>query len=132
MVGAVKGENMNAAVAAAGGLFFLVVIAVILFYIVAGWKLFSKAGVPGWGVLIPIYNMYLWCKIAGRPGWWLLLFFIPVVNIVVPLILSLDVAKSFAKSGAFGVGLWLLSFIFVPILGYGSSTYEGPSPTRLA
>jgi len=60
------------------------------------------------------------------------LFFVPVVNVIVHLIVSLGVAKSFARSGAFGVGLWLLAFIFVPILGYGSSRYVGQSPTRLS
>jgi hypothetical protein len=112
--------------------FLLLVLVVIVFYVVALWRLFSKAGVPGWGAIVPIYNVYLWCKIAGRPGWWVLLFIVPLVNVIVHLIVSLDVAKSFAKSGAFGVGLWLLAFIFVPILGYGSSTYVGPSPTRLS
>jgi hypothetical protein len=132
MVGAVQGANVSAAVAAIGGAVFLIFIVVILFYVVASWRLYSKAGVPGWGVLIPIYNIYLWCKIAGRPGWWILLLFVPVVNIIVQLILCLDVAKSFGRSGAFGAGIWLLGFIFVPILGYGSSRYVGPSPTRLA
>jgi hypothetical protein len=123
---------VGALVAGIAGLFLLVVIAVFLFYLIAGWRLFSKAGVPGWGVTIPIYNIYLWCKIAGRPGWWVLLFIVPVVNVIVHLIVSLDVAKSFARSDAFGVGLWLLGFIFVPILGYGASTYVGPHPTRLS
>jgi hypothetical protein len=132
MVGAVKGARVGAVVAGIAGAFFLVVIAVFLFYVIAAWRVYSKAGVPGWGVLIPIYNVYLWCKIAGRPGWWILLFFIPVVNFIVHLIVSLDVAKSFGRSGAFGAGLWILGFIFVPILGYGSSRYVGPSPTRLA
>ena len=132
MVGATKGANVGAAIAGIAALFVLVVVGVIVFYIVALWRVFAKAGVPGWGAIIPIYNIYLWCKIAGRPGWWVLLFFVPVVNVIVHLIVSLDVAKSFARSGAFGVGLWLLAFIFVPILGYGSSRYVGPSPTRLS
>jgi hypothetical protein len=119
-------------VAGIGVAFFLVVFAMLLFYLGAAWRLFSKAGVPAWGVIIPIYNVYLWCKIAGRPGWWVLLFIVPVVNIIVHLIVSLDVAKSFARSSAFGGGLWLLGFIFVPILGYGASTYVGPHPTRLS
>jgi hypothetical protein len=123
---------VSAGVPGIAGVFLLVVLVVILFYVVASWKLFSKAGVPGWGAIVPIYNIYLWCKIAGRPGWWVLLFIVPLVNVIVHLIVSLDVAKSFAKSGAFGVGLWLLAAIFVPILGYGPSTYVGPSPTRLS
>jgi uncharacterized protein DUF5684 len=92
----------------------------------------GKSGEPGWGALIPIYNVYLWVKVAGRPGWWVLLFFVPVVSFFVTLILALDIARAFARSGGFGVGLFLLSFIFVPILGFGSSTYQGPHPTPLA
>lgn len=110
-------------------LFFL---CAMVFYIAAFWRILLKAGQPGWGALIPFYNVYLWVKVAGRPGWWILLFFVPVVSIFVTLILALDIARAFAKSGGFGVGLFLLSFIFVPVIGFGSSTYQGPHPTPLA
>jgi hypothetical protein len=103
--------------------FFLFFIVVVVLYIAAYWRVYTKAGEPGWGSLIPIYNLYLLCKIAGRPGWWLLLYFIPFVNIGISLIVSLDLAKAFSKSSGFGVGLWLLSFIFYPILGFGSAQY---------
>ena len=68
---------------------------IALFFIIAAWKVFAKAGQPGWGIFIPIYNLYLWVKIAGKPGWWVLLFFIPQENIVISIIVSLDVAKAF-------------------------------------
>jgi hypothetical protein len=93
----------------------------------------TKAGEPGWGAIVPIYNLYLNCKIAGRPEWWLILFFVPFINIVIGLILAMDVATAFAKSAGFGIGLWLLSFIFVPILGFGSAAYTKPAgPARAA
>jgi uncharacterized membrane protein YhaH (DUF805 family) len=124
---------MSAAVFAAGFAIFVVFFLFILvFYIAAVWRILEKADQPGWGALIPFYNVYLWVKVAGRPGWWILLLFVPVVSIFVTLILALDVARAFAKSGGFGVGLFLLSFIFIPVLGFGSSTYQGPSPTPLA
>ena len=41
---------------------------IALLLIVAMWKVFTKAGQPGWASLIPIYNLYIWCKIVGRPG----------------------------------------------------------------
>jgi hypothetical protein len=110
-----------------GAVGFLIIIAIWTFYIVAGWKIFAKAGEPGWGIFVPIYNLYLICKIAGRPEWWLLLFFIPLVNIVIGLIVAMDIAKMFSKSSGFGLGLWILSFIFVPILGYGSAQYTSPA-----
>jgi hypothetical protein len=136
MVGAIKGDGMFGASVAAGSaiaflIVFLAMFALIIFYAAAFWRILEKAGVPGWGAIIPIYNIYLWCKVVGRPGWWVILLFIPVVSVIVVLILSLDLAKAFAKSAGFGVGLWLLSMVFVPILGYGPSTYIGPNPTAL-
>jgi Family of unknown function (DUF5684) len=91
--------------------------------IAAMWKVFSKAGQPGWGAIIPIVNFYFLCKVAGRPGWWVLLLLIcfPIFYIII----CIDVAKRFGMGGAFAVGLILLPFIFFPILGFGSAQYQG-------
>ncbi|MBN2205688.1 MAG: signal peptidase I [Thermoleophilia bacterium] len=102
-------------------------LALAVLYIVGMWRIFTKAGQPGWAAIIPIYNVYVWLKVAGRPGWWLLLWLIPFVNFIVALLVSLDIAKSFGKGSGFGVGLWLLAPIFVLILGFGSAQYEGPA-----
>lgn len=100
-------------------------IAVGLFFIIACWRVFAKAGKPGWGIFIPIYNAYLWAKIARRPGWWVLLFLIPLAGFVFIIIADMDVAKAFGKSGAFGVVLlFFFAFIGIPILGYGSAQYS--------
>lgn len=90
------------------------------------WKVFEKAGKPGWGAIIPIYNIVLLLEIVGKPIWWLLLLLIPCVNFVVVLIVFMDLAKCFGKSAIFGIGLWLLGFIFFPILGFGDAKYLGP------
>ena len=111
-----------------GPLFWICYIAVLILMIAAIWKVFSKAGQPGWAVLIPIYNVYVLCKVAGRPGWWVLLMLIPGVNLVIAIILAIDVAKAFGKGVGFGIGLILLPFIFYPILGFGSAQYQGPRP----
>jgi hypothetical protein len=66
-------------------------------------------------------------QIAGKPIWWIVLFFIPVVNFVVAIIVSIDVAKNFGKGTGFGLGLAFLSPIFYPILGFGSAQYQGPA-----
>jgi hypothetical protein len=95
--------------------------------IVAMWKVFTKAGRPGWAAIIPIYNMYVWCKIVGRPGWWVILMLIPLVNIIVGIIVCIDMAKSFGKGVGFGIGIALLGIIFLPILGFGSAQYQGLS-----
>src|SRR6266498_3592000 len=88
---------------------------------------YSAAGKPGWASIIPIYNLYVWCKIVGRPGWWIILMLIPLVNFIICIILSIDMAKSFGKGAGFGIGLALLGIIFWPILGFGSAQYQGPS-----
>jgi hypothetical protein len=105
-------------------LFILFVIAIALFVIVSLWKVYVKAGQPGWGAIIPIYNLYLKLLIAGRPGWWILLYLIPFVNIVIAIIVEIDIAKNFGKESIFGVGMFFLGFIFYPILAFGSAEYN--------
>src|SRR5512132_4477652 len=105
---------------------------VALLLIVAMWKVFTKAGQPGWASIIPIYNIYIWCKIVGRPWWWIILMLIPFVNFIILIILSIDLAKSFGKGVGFGLGLAFLGIIFFPILGFGSTQYQGPSTGTLA
>ncbi len=120
---------MTAVLLASAGAGFVVIvyIAVIVFEIAALWQVFVKAGRPGWAAIIPFYNYYVILKIVGRPGWWLILYFIPLVNIIVWIIVAIDLAKSFAKSTAFAVGLIFLAFIFIPILGFGPATYLEPA-----
>jgi Family of unknown function (DUF5684) len=102
-----------------------VILLAILVAEVAGiWKVFQKAGLPGWGVLIPFYNAYLLLKVAGRPGWWLILFFIPLVNVIIWIVVSLDIAKNFGKGILFGLGLCFLGFIFYPVLGFSDDRYQ--------
>src|SRR5436305_8825405 len=96
---------------------------IALFLIVAMWKVFTKAGQPGWASIIPIYNLYVWCKIVGRPWWWILLMLIPFVNFIILIILCIDMAKSFGKGVGFGIGLLLLAVIFFSILGFGCAEY---------
>ena len=110
-----------------GLIMFVIWVGVLILVIAGCWKTFVKAGQPGWGVLIPIYNIYLLTVIAGRPSWWLLLFLIPLVNFIVAIILMVDVAKSFGKGPGFGLGLAFLGFIFFPILGFGDAQYQGPA-----
>ena len=97
--------------------------------IVAMWKVFVKAGWPGWAVLIPIYNTYVFLKIAGKPGWWLIWFFIPLLNLIFGIIATVAFAQNFGKGVGFAVGLILLPIIFFPILAFGEAQYvsEGAS-----
>jgi len=110
-----------------GGTTWVVWLAIWVVWIAAMWKIYAKADQPGWAAIIPIYNIYIWCKIVGRPGWWVILIFIPFVNIVIDIILSIDLAKSYGKGVGFGIGIFFLPFIFLLILGFGSAKYEGAS-----
>lgn len=105
---------------------FLLYLVFIVLVIAGFWKTFAKAGKPGWAAIVPFYNIIVLLEIAGRPLWWIILFLVPCVNIVVTFIVSIDVAKSFGKDAAYGVGLALLPFVFYPILGFGDARYQGP------
>lgn len=104
-------------------------LAVVIFMIASLWKVFTKAGLPGWGSLIPIYNTYLMLKIAGKPGWWLILFLIPLVNLIIGIIMMLGIAENFEKGAGFAVGLILIPIVFIPILGFGEARYIGEAIT---
>lgn len=109
---------------AIGTVGWIIYIAFIIFCIIVMWKVFVKAGQPGWGIFIPIYNVYLMLKIAKRPGWWLILYLVPVVNLIIGIIVQFDIAKNFGKSVGFGFGLLFLGFIFYPILAFGDAKYK--------
>ncbi len=111
-----------------GWLFYM---AIGVFMIVSMWKVYVKAGKPGWAVLIPFYNILVMLEIIGKPWWYLLLMFIPIVNIVIAVMVTLDTAKVFGKGSGFGVGLIFLPFIFYPILAFGDARYLGVAAPSL-
>lgn len=120
-------EDQGALLGGTFGFLFGIVFAVLA--IVGLWRVFTKAGQPGWAAIIPIYNVYVMLKVVGRPWWWLLLLLIPLVNIIILLIVSMDLAKSFGK-GAFVWGIILLFFLSAIgyiLLGFGDAQYKGPS-----
>jgi hypothetical protein len=110
-----------------GGLIASLVQLAIAVAVIAGcWKMFVKAGKPGWACIVPIYNAMVIAEICGKPSWWGLLCLIPFVGFIVAILLMLELAKAFGKSTGFAVGLILLGFIFIPILGFGDAKYVGP------
>lgn len=112
----------------AAGIGAIIYLAIAVLYIVALWKIYTKAGKSGWAAIIPFYNLYVLLKIVGKPGWWLILYFIPIVNFIIHLIVSIELAKVFKRSTAFGIILlWLFSFIGYLVLGFGKSVYSAPA-----
>jgi hypothetical protein len=116
-------EGLGAGLGVVGWLLYM---AVIVFFLFCMWRIYVKAGKPGWAAIIPIYNILVQLEILGRPWWFLLLMLVPLVNIVIGIMLLFDLAKVFGKGTGFGFGLLFLPFIFIPILALGDATYKGP------
>ncbi len=91
-----------------GTLIYLAVIIAIVYFTIG--KAFEKAGHPWWSAIIPIYSIYIWLKIIGKPTWWLLLCLIPLVNFVVLILMHIGMAKSFGKDTTFGILLFFVPF----------------------
>jgi hypothetical protein len=121
-----KGDGMSES--GGGGIFILVFsliwLAFAIFMIASVWKLFTKAGQPGWAAIVPIYNLIILLKVAGKPGWWFLLFLVPLVNLIISIVVVIAVAQNFGKGAGFAIGMIFLPFIFYPILGFGDAQYQ--------
>ncbi len=108
--------------------FWILIIFIIAFYIYVYWRIFEKAGKPGWASLIPIYNTIILLEIVGKPWWWLLFFiFLPPVGIVLAIWMTNLLSLSFGKEVGFTFGLIFLGFIFYPILAFSNAEYIGPA-----
>jgi hypothetical protein len=129
--------------------FSLIVLAITVVALVGLWKVFVKAGQPGWAAIIPIYNIVILLQIIGRPIWWLIPFFLPIITSILAVIglppsvllpinvllcvpsfvfwimVCLRLARVFDQSSGFGIGLLFLPFIFLPLLGFGDAEYLG-------
>jgi hypothetical protein len=110
-----------------GAVFWIVCLVVIVFYAYCGWKLYEKAGKPGWAAIVPIYNYVVLLDIVGKPIWWIILLLIPFVNFIVIIVVLHNLSKVFGKGVGFTLGLIFLGFIFYPVLAFGSATYTKPA-----
>ena len=107
--------------------YMIFALAVLVLTIIARWKIYTKAGKPGWASLIPFYTQYCLYYIAWGTGWLFLLGFVPIVNLVVAIMVNFKLAKAFGKGTGFGFGLLFLNTIFILILGFGDTKYVGPA-----
>jgi len=108
------------------GIILMIVLwlSIIAFAIVSQWKVFEKAGQPGWVCIIPFYNIIILLKISNKPWWWIFMFFIPIANIVFMIMMLHRISLSFGKGAGFTVGLLFLSIIFWGILAFDKSEYK--------
>ena len=95
----------------------------------ASQKVFDKAGEPGWAAIVPIYNFIVMLRIAGKPGWWILLMLIPGVNLIIMIIAMIALAARFGKGTGFGLGLAFLPPIFLPMLAWGDAQPSAMQPS---
>ncbi|HEY6090644.1 MAG TPA: DUF5684 domain-containing protein [Gemmatimonadales bacterium] len=112
---------------APGPMFWVLWLAAVVFGIATMWKVFEKAGQPGWACIVPIYNAVVMCRIAGKPGWWVLLYLIPLVNFVIAVMVTHNISVNFGKGVGFTLGLLFLGPIFYPILAWGDAEYHLPT-----
>ena len=128
VLGLLKGAGMGV---------MIVNLAIMVFMLVSWWIVFKKAGQPGWAILIPIFNLLVMLRVAGKPWWWIFFFvaaplaIIPILGLIYVIFLLVmailmlhGVSKNFGKGGGFTVGLILLSFVFVPILAFSKAEYK--------
>ncbi|MFK8007045.1 MAG: DUF5684 domain-containing protein [Saprospiraceae bacterium] len=105
------------------GVLFNLVTSLVVITLASQWRIFRKAGYKGWYALIPIYNLVIMCDIVQKGRWWVLLFFIPLINLIALATITNGMARVFRRSDSFSIGLFFLPFIFFPILAFGKSKY---------
>lgn len=128
-------DGMVAALLGVFGTFFVVWLAVIVFMVIVNWKMYTKAGKPGWASIVPVYNMIVLFEIIGYKWYYIFLLFLSVIPVIGPIVLavftisySIKLAKSFGQSTGFGIGLWLVNPVFVAIIAFNKDiNYVGPS-----
>jgi hypothetical protein len=120
-------DTFSTNAAGPGPVFWIVMCAIFIIEIAAMWKVFEKAGQPGWAAIVPIYNLVVLLQIAQKPIWWILLYFIPIVSLIVAIIVLHNISVNFGKGVGFTLGLLFLSPIFFPILAWGDAEYLGPT-----
>lgn len=109
---------------------FIVLLAFVLVMIVSVWKIFTKAAQPGWASIIPIYNWIVMLKIVKKPTWWVILAFVPFINLIFACIVTYQLAKTFGKGIGYALGLLILPFVFYPMLAFGKAVYMPTQPAQ--
>ncbi len=123
-------QDVDPAAAAAalgfGLVMFVIWFAVLVLMIISMWKIYVKAGQPGWASIIPIYNIIVWLQMINKPLWWIVLLFIPFVNFIVIIMMYHELSKVFGKGVGYTIGMIFLGIIFLPMLAFGSAVYTKP------
>jgi hypothetical protein len=103
----------------------ILLIILLVLFIASFWRIYEKAGEPGWASIVPIYNIIVWMRIINKPWWWLLLFIIPLVGIIFSIWATNLLMKKFGKDELWTVGAIFIPFIIYPMLAWGNAEYQG-------
>jgi len=123
--GIVLQQGAGGLAAALGGVFLIILLIFTVVPLAGLWKIFTKAGEPGWAAIVPIYNFIVLLKVTDNPIWYIVGFIIPIVNFIVFIKVSNDLSSVFGKGIGFTLGIIFLPFVFLPLLGFGSARYQG-------
>jgi hypothetical protein len=103
----------------------IIVLIIVLGPILGLWKIFEKANEPKWQSLIPFLNIYVLLKITNLSGWWMVIFFLGPIGFLGWIYIAIQLADAFGRGNLYGLGLGILPWIFLPILGFGPEEYQG-------
>lgn len=100
-----------------------------LFVFIGQWKMIKKLGKPGWSLLVPIYNGWVYLELGGLPGW---LILVPVANAIGAIVAAVKIPTRFGKGIGCGFANLFFPYIVTPILGYGKAmpVEEKETPTE--
>lgn len=118
-------DSYNQGILAALGAFAFVYLIIFVIIVAGMWKIFEKAGKPGWAAIIPIYNVIVLLEVVGKPVWWIILMFIPFVNLIIIILVYHQLSLSFGQGIGMTILLILFPFVAFPVLGFGSAKYSG-------
>ena len=97
---------------------FLIVVAIYIYVAYSIMVIANRTNTENsWFAWVPILNLYLLCKIADKPGWWLILFLILLVNIVISIIVWMRIAEKMGKPSWLGI-LWVIPPLGLIVVGY--------------
>lgn len=108
-----------------GAGFWIITLAIAVLMIVALWKIYAKAGQPGWAAIVPIYNYVVMFRVI-KMEWWhlLIMLFVPFAAFVYSILIPIKLAKAFGKDTGFAVLTLFFPFVCYPILAFGPATYQ--------
>jgi len=109
----------------AGVAMIIVYLLIAVVYVVSYWKIYVKAGKPGWAAIVPFYNIIVLVEIVKKPVWWVVLFFVPCANIVALVLVSIEFVKVFGKPSWHAVLFILLGIVYAPYIAFSDAKYVG-------